>query len=156
MLPEPTLLPNDEVIPAALPVEDTPVPPNVPSPPYTPLVKPQVSLMERFALAQGFRKMDNQQFIHSDGTTITKAEGVFPWVVRSSNGGSALYYWTREHCLETKPLDLPTEVWHHALLLQNQQASPLLLTGSDLLVSKQNGQLRLYPASYRISLESNI
>jgi hypothetical protein len=159
-LPEPADLPNEEVIPD-LPDED-PVPPNL-RPPISTTRVPQVSLMERFALAQGFRKVDNQQFIHSDGTTIMKAEGVFPWVVRSSNGGGSLYYWTREHCLEMKPLDLPTEVWHliekdpehHALILQDQQASPLQFTGHGLLVSKQSGQLRLYPASYRISLEKN-
>jgi len=125
--------------------------------------QPKTPLMERFALSQGYQKSDAQRFIHADGRVLIKSEGVFPWAVRDASGVISQYFWPREHCLELKPLDLPTEVWHlieqdpqnHALLLEDRNGEPIQLLGNDLMQSKQVGQLRLYPATYRISLQKD-
>lgn len=120
-------------------------------------------LMERFALSQGYQKSDAQRFIHADGRVLIKSEGVFPWAVRNASGVISQYFWPRDHCLELKPLDLPTEVWHlieqdpqnHALLLEDRNGEPIQLLGIDLMQSKQAGHLRLFPATYRISLQKD-
>ncbi len=121
----------------------------------------KIPLVERFALSHGYQKSDAQRFIHSDGRVLIKSEGVFPWAICEVSGVISLYYWPREHCLDVRPLDVPTEVWHlieqdpqhHALLLEDQQGDPIQFLGNELLRSKQIGQLRLFPATYRISLK---
>lgn len=136
-----------------------------PHPPHSGRTQPpKTPLMERFALSQGYQKSDAQRFIHADGRVLIKSEGVFPWAVRDVSGVISQYFWPREHCLELKPLDLPTEVWHlieqdpqhHALLLEDRSGEPILFPGNNLVQSKQIGHLRLHPASYRISLQNDL
>lgn len=120
-------------------------------------------LIERFALSFGYQKRDNQRFVRADGMVLIKSEGVFPWAILDVNGAISLHYWTSEHCLEFKPLDLPAEVWHlieqdpqhYALLLEDRNGNPIQFLGNELVQSKQLGYLRLYPAKYRISLEKD-
>lgn len=120
-------------------------------------------LIERFALLLGYQKSDSQRFVHTDGKVLIKSEGVFPWAIREANGVISQYYWPREHCLELKPLDLPTEVWHlieqdpqlHSLLLEDRNGDPIQFLGNDLVQSKKEGHLRLHPATYRISLQKD-
>lgn len=122
--------------------------------------QPKTPLVERYALTQGYQKRDTHHFIHVDGRVLIKSEGVFPWAIREANGAISLYLWLREHCLELKPLDLPTEVWHlieqdsqrYALVLEDRHGEPIQFSGKDLMASKQAGQLKLHVATYRISL----
>jgi len=120
-------------------------------------------LIERFALSLGYQKVDAHRFTCADGKALIKSEGVFPWVVQNANGEISHYYWPREHCLELKPLDLPTEVWHlleqdpqhHTLLLEDRSENLIPFSGNELTGLKQAGHLRLYPSAYRISLQKD-
>lgn len=124
----------------------------------------KVSLVERFALSQDYKKIDDQQFVHTDGRLLIKSDGVFPWALKGANGKVFVNYWPREHCLELKPLDLPAEVWnliewdpeHHALLLEDHNGKPVQFLGKDLVESKQAGDIRLHPATYRVSLQKKV
>jgi hypothetical protein len=125
---------------------------------------PEPQLIEKFAMAQGFHKNGNEGYAHKDGRVLIKSEGIFHWEMISPNGAPALRYWVKEHCLEAKPLEMPTEIWHvlentpkqHLLLLEDRGGAPVAYLGSELLLSKQQGRLMLHPAMYRIVLEADI
>jgi hypothetical protein len=123
---------------------------------------PELQLIEKFAIAQGFHKNGNEGYAHSDGRVLIKSEGAFHWEVISPGEARAFRFWVKEHCLEAKPLDLPTEIWNmlekapyeHVLLLEDRNREPKLYYGNDLLLLNKEGRLNLYSATYRIVLES--
>jgi hypothetical protein len=137
------------------------IPPDKPKPPH-PSKPPQIRipLIERFALACGFHKDGSDHFTNSSGNILIKADGVFPWFIMEPGGSVLCYYWTKEHCLQTKPLELPTEIWHlieenshlHALILEDTDGHPIEMLGNDLLKLKEEGTLKLFPATYRLTL----
>jgi len=119
-------------------------------------------LIEKFALAQEFEKIGKQMFVHTDGRVLIKSDGIFHWEMIKSTEITSLHFWLKEHCLEAKPLEIPTEVWtrleqapqEHALLLEDQNKEPVIYSGSDLLSLNKEGRINLYSATYRIVLES--
>ena len=68
---------------------------------------------------------------------------------------------TPHHCLDTAPLQLYAAVWSiidahpdtHALILADAFGTPVEISGADLVRMQRNGQLNLYPATYRIVLK---
>lgn len=117
------------------------------------------SIMERFALAQGFRKDGEGSYLHSDGSRIAKTSGeAFPWEYRNASGDIVRYYWCREHCIEREPLTIDVEIWWliekrpnaYSLVLTDPQGDPVEFSGIWLHDLKKQGKLRLYPASYRL------
>jgi hypothetical protein len=136
-------------------IEDqNPPHPTIPSPIRDPLI-------ERFAVAHGFHKSGLHQFTDITGNILVKNEGVFPWLIQEAGGTVYCYYWVKEHCLQNKPLELPTEIWHlieenpkqHALILEDTEECPVEMPGTDLLNHKENGTLKIFPATYRLTLE---
>jgi hypothetical protein len=128
-----------------------------------PSKSPKPSIMERFAAAHGFRKDGDGRFFHPTGGWIAKTQGMrFPWERRTPTGELVCYYWDAERCLDDEPLQLAAEVWHllkdaparYALILAAQDGNPLELSGAKLLELERAGKLKLYPASYRLALES--
>lgn len=121
----------------------------------------KLPLIERFALQQGFQKVDSQNFIHKDGRRLAKNIGIFPWLVEDSTGTIIKYYWAKEHCLKRKPLEIPTEIWHlieqtpenHALIFEDPNGDPVEMAGNELQNLKKQGVLKIYPAAYRLTLE---
>jgi hypothetical protein len=144
--------PQSDVIDASLDQQKRPSSPKAPQ-----IRNP---LIERFALFNGFHKNGIDQFSHSNGNILTKADGAFPWHVQNPEGAPFRYYWTKEHCLQTKPLELPTEIWHlieenphdHALILEDTDGNPIEMHGIDLIKLREDGKLKLFPASYRLML----
>lgn len=122
---------------------------------------PKLPLIQRFANGQGFQEDGLHQFRHRNGSVLIKSNGLFPWLMQDKNGTVLCYFWPKEHCLDIKPLEIPTEIWHqieqtpkqHALLLEDRDGNPIQMPGKDLLTSKQHGKLKLYPAAYRLTLE---
>lgn len=118
-------------------------------------------LIERFAQACDFHKNGSHQFVHNDGNNLMKDEGVFPWIIQEPGGTVLRYYWLKEHCLQTKPLEIPTDVWHlieehpqqYALILEDANGNPIEMPGDNLLNLKECEILRLSPATYRLTLE---
>src|SRR5690606_36374720 len=102
-------------------------------------VKPHI--MERFALAQGFRKDNDGSFFNVQGCTIGKANGAsFPWEQRSQDGDAIKYYWAKDHCLEREPLELDAVIWgmlerseNYVLVLSNPDGDPVEVSGEHLI-----------------------
>ena len=127
----------------------------------SPKPKPEKNpLIERFALARGFQKHNSHSFIHNDGKILLETNGAFPWQIQEPGGTAFRYYWIKEHCLQNKPLELTYEIWHlieenpaqHALILVDRDGDPLEMLGSDLEKQKMAGILKLFPATYRLTL----
>jgi hypothetical protein len=120
-------------------------------------IKP--GLMERFALAQGFRKVGTDRYVHADGRFIVKT-GVAPfrWELYDAAGSPTRYFWAKEHCLEREPLEIDAAVWgmlesnprNYALLLASVEGAPVETTGEQLLLLRDEGAITLYPAAYRL------
>ena len=134
-------------------------PPRAKQPPKPP--KP--TLIERFAAARGFRKDHDGRFFNSGGDWIGRTrEALFPWERRSSTGQLVTYYLDADHCLEQEPLQLAADLWHalrehpgqYSLILASADSAPVEISGSALKTLEIEGKLKLYPASYRIALET--
>jgi len=121
------------------------------------------SIMERFAAAHGFRKDGEGRFFHSDGSWIARTSGdCFPWVLRTAAGDVARYYWPKDHCLDSEPLVVETDVWGlidgrpevYALVLVDADGEAIEMTGIRLHALREQGRLKLYPAAYRLVVET--
>ena len=119
--------------------------------------KPKI--MERFALAQGFRKETDGRFFHQDGSWIGRTQGnSFPWERRTASGDLVLCYWAKDHCLEGTPLQLEADIWGlidqhpetYALILANADGGAVEVNGARLRAMREDGEITLYPAAYRL------
>ena len=125
--------------------------PHVPKP-----AKP--SIMERLALKNGYRKDSEDRFFHSDGSWISKPPGTRFWERHTANGHLTQYYWPREHCLEREPLEIEADIWSlidsfpdtYAVVLTDVEDNPVEIMGSQLLAMRQTGEIKLYPARWRL------
>lgn len=143
-------IPDDEI--EARTAEDTPQKTRHPAKPA------RLGIMERFAHAQGFRKDGDDRFFHSDGSWISKLAGERFWERRNGHGDLVRNYWPKDHCLEHEPLQLEADVWGlidkfpdiYALILSNTQDDAVEITGSGLRAMRDGGELKLYPATYRL------
>lgn len=118
------------------------------------------TLIERFALSQGFRKDGGDRFFHPDGSWIAKTgdSSGFQWEHRSRNGGLVRYYWLKEHCLVSAPLEVEAPVWFlmrdypdlYALILTNRSGEPEEYTGRNIQKMTSDQKIRLFPATYRL------
>jgi hypothetical protein len=129
--------------------------PGKPRPPVKPA---QPGLMQRFAAARGFVSESPNRFVHSDGSWIERVAGdLFPWE-RWSAGAVVRRYWVKDHCLDQEPLAVPAEVWSFlernpataAMLLLDPSGAPIELLGDRLRRMRDEGELSLFPASYRL------
>lgn len=119
----------------------------------------KVPLIERFAEAQGFDKVEEQRYVHADGRWIARVpKGVFPWELCDATGELMRFYWTKDHCLEIAPLEIPAEVWGlieqrpqvYSLVLADVHGEPVEWPGGRLLVTREDEAITLYPATYRL------
>lgn len=128
--------------------------------PHPAAVRPfRADIMERYASAHGFRKENDRRFSHKDGGWIARANGArFPWERFGADGELVRHYLPREHCLEHEPLQIEADVWrlmetkpeNYALILVDIQGRPTSVTGSCLKAMEAEGQVVLYPATYRL------
>ena len=118
----------------------------------------KLSMMERFALGIGFQKDGSDRFFHDDGGWIEKSSNSPFWERHAAGGSVVRYYWAKDHCLESDPLQIDAEIWMlidkfqdtYALVLADPQERPIELIGSRLHSLKEDGAIKLYPASYRM------
>lgn len=122
--------------------------------------KPQ--LIERFAVANGFKKDEDGHFFAHDGRTIAKAHGsLFPWELRTVTGDVTKRYLPKEHCLEREPLQLGADTWgvlerepdSYALILADPDDQPIEVSGKILIELRDRGVLALHPSTYRLVIE---
>jgi hypothetical protein len=128
--------------------------------------KPQkTSIMEQFALSQGYEKEDDNNFLDSNGNRISKVNhgSIFPWENLSASGDLICRFWPKDHCLEHEPLQLEAELWSMiakypdtcSLILTNSEGKPTQLSGDNLSSMRENGKITLHPATYRIVYEND-
>lgn len=120
------------------------------------------SIIERFARSQGFQKESDDRYSHADGGWIGKAhDDRFPWERRAANGDLVQHYWPKDHCLEWEPLQLDVDIWgliekfsdRYALILSTPQGDPIEVPGERLCTMREEGELTLYPATYRLVID---
>lgn len=117
------------------------------------------SVMERFALKQGFKKDADSRYFHEDGRSIVKVNGSsFPWELRSKSGDIICHYWPKEHCLERDPLEIESDIWgllekhsdRYSMVLLNPEGKPIEMSGKYLHELSEEQTITLHPAKYRI------
>jgi hypothetical protein len=120
---------------------------------------PRPSVMARFALGQGYKADGEDRFYHADGSWIGRANGTrFPWERRSANGEILRHYYPKEHCLEHEPLQLEADVWGlldqkpdiYSFILINPEGETVEMTGVRLRALRDDGELTIHPATYRL------
>jgi len=123
---------------------------------------PKLSLIERFASARGFSKDGEDRYYHSDGRSISKANGMrFPWEMYSASGDLLKCYWPKDHCIQEEPLQLAAEIWSlcekspgkYSLVLADAAGAPVEVSGGRLKEMCDRGELTLHPATYRLVYE---
>ncbi|KXS42419.1 MAG: ATPase [Methanolobus sp. T82-4] len=132
---------------------------------YPPSKPPKPSIMEQFALSQGYKKEGKDTFFHPNGNRIYKVNhgSLFPWENLSATGDLIYRFWPKNHCLEHEPLQLEAELWGMidkypdtcSLILTNPEGKPTQLSGDDLCSMRENGKITLHPATYRIVYEND-
>ncbi|WP_417729058.1 sacsin N-terminal ATP-binding-like domain-containing protein [Roseovarius sp.] len=142
--------------------QPAPAEPKPPSRQPAPPTPKRPEIMERFAKSRGYKKDDDDRYFHSDGSWIARErDSRFPWASHNPSGEVIRYYWPKDHCLERDPLQLEADIWglidHHpdtyALILSDQDGAVLEVTGGHLRSLKDRGNIKLYPATYRIVYE---
>ncbi len=117
------------------------------------------SIIERFARARMFQMESDDRFFHENGSWIGRAKGSpFPWEMRAASGDLVRCYWPKDHCLEHEPLQLESEIWglmdqqpaSYALILSSPVGDAVEVTGHCLRAMRDNDEITLYPASYRL------
>ncbi|GIW99309.1 MAG: hypothetical protein KatS3mg111_2642 [Pirellulaceae bacterium] len=123
---------------------------------------PEQSLMERFALACGFRKEMDGRYVHEDGRRLSKTTASsFPWEEISRDGEVTRFYLPREHCLERRPMEIEMERWEllrkhpnkYALILVSSDGRPVEFAGHELHRLVETEKIKVLPASYRLVWE---
>ena len=124
----------------------------------------KLSMIERFAGAQGFRMSGDGRYRHPDGSWITRSDASHSWWDRWTVGGELVRcYRAIDHCLEQAPLVLDADVWglieqspeRYALILSNTEGDAVEVTGTRLRTMREQGELTLYPAAYRLVVEND-
>jgi hypothetical protein len=128
-----------------------------------PFPKPaKPSIIERFARSFGYQKESDERFFHADGSWIGKAhDDRFPWERRTAKGELVHRYWPKDHCLEQQPLQLEADIWGlmdkfpdvYALILSTPHGDAIEMPGARLCAMRDEGELTLYPATYRLVLD---
>ena len=122
------------------------------------------SIMERFALSQGFKKDRDNSFFNDEGCRIAKTNGsLFPWEQVSATGEIIRYYWPKKHCLERDPLQLDAAIWSvieqqpetYVLVLLSLNDQPVEISGTKLCEMRKQGIIALHPATYRLVFEND-
>ncbi len=104
--------------------------------------------------------MGDDRFAHgTNGTSLIRDRTEqFPWQLVSSTGELLRSYLLLDCCLDNGPLEIGADIWgalehyplERALVLQDHGGEPTEFTGKWMLDNRDNGSLKLYPATYRL------
>ncbi len=122
------------------------------------------SLIERFALQNGYTKLGPTLFVGPDGRRLCRSEDEANlWEYHNQKGQLQHCYWVKEHCLQKRPLNVSAAVWsltvkyphQYSFVLIDQDNNPIVYSGIWLKEQLTEGNLLLFPASYRLSYRSS-
>jgi len=120
-------------------------------------------VIDRYAATRGYQRVDDRRFANGNGSMIVKSVGdVFPWAEMTAEGTAVRYYWPRDHCLDHAPLEVPAPIWGlidgrpelYAFVLTDERGDPIEFSGLRLRELKELRRLKIYPASYRLVVET--
>ena len=119
------------------------------------------SIMERFALGEGFLKDSADRFYHTNGSWIAKPSGERFWEWRTIQGDVLRYLYAREVCLEREPLEIEAEDWRmieahpetHSMILADTDGDPVEVSAFSICELKARGVLKLYQTHFRLVCE---
>jgi hypothetical protein len=120
---------------------------------------PKPSLIERFALGNGFSRDGDTRYFHSDGRCLEKTNNkLFPWELRNPSGELIQSYWLKDSCIQQGPLQIDAEIWmgcdqfpqKYTVILSDYNGYPVEYSGNRFRQMRDSGELTLYPASYRL------
>jgi hypothetical protein len=149
------------------PLAVAPPPPKPPAPSGggtpAPTPAPTPPLMQRFLEGIGFTQDGNGRYRHSDGSSVAKPHSAAFWQRQDAQGKYVHSYWPLDHCLETKPLEVPAEVWNavserpdaYSIVLKNTEGLPAEYPGELLQRLKEERKIGIYPAAYRLKYEDS-
>jgi len=130
------------------------------SPPKPPRQRPSPPpLIERFAVAQGFRKHMDGSYCHEDGRRFLRLrDDIFEWGLHSSDGSLEKKYWVKSICLDQEPVPIAAEAWTMlereaetvALLMKTHDGRPQEWPASLILDMRNRGIVAVHPAAYRM------
>ena len=126
--------------------------------------QPSPSLIERFAKGLGFQKNVDGGFVRKGERIERTKDETFTWKRTTVSNDAAHYYLPLSHCLERAPLQLEADIWSlieehpdkYSLVLIDFEANPVEVTGTALRNMRDEGNLTLYPATYRLVLTNVI
>ena len=127
--------------------------------PRAPTRPARPKLINRFAVSLGYRPDGQDRFFKDDGSWIARTNGArFPWEHRAVNGDVIRYYYPREHCLDSEPLQIEADIWSlldqkpdlYAFILTTLDDKPIEVTGAQLRTLRDEGDLSIHPAAYRL------
>jgi len=125
---------------------------------------PKQGIVEKFMSAKGCHKAGENYFVNgSDGSSFSRSSKDAFSLVQNDQAGNVIYhYWVKDQCLETEPLQVDAVVWGmvekfpetHGFLLSDRAGNPVEIQGETLKNMRENGHLRIFPATYRVVIES--
>ena len=117
------------------------------------------SVIERFALARGYKPDGVDRFFQADGSWICRAaDSLFSWALHSATADVLRQYYPKDHCLQSEPLEIDAEIWGlldqrpdiYSFILVNLQDEPVEMTGTALRAMREGGEITIHPATYRL------
>ena len=114
---------------------------------------------DRRSRPRPFQNDGDDRFYHPDGSWIARTNGArFPWERRTAGGELVRLYWAKDHCLDLEPLQLEADLWglidkfpeRYSLVPSSPCDDPIEVPGVGLRAMLEQGQLKIYPAAYRL------
>lgn len=125
---------------------------------------PRSGIIEKYMTSAGFTDERNGGFYNSDGRWMARTgEKDFPWACYSPGGDVHQFFWPKDHCLQREPLQIDAGIWNlceqnphrYSLILVNLNGTPVVVSGSQLLRLRNQNQVTVYPATYRLVYEDS-
>jgi len=160
-LPRPTVVDPERAVAESVYLPATKPDPSSPPKETGSPASPAIPLEVLYALSIGLEPLHAKHFTSDLGSLVRSELGAFPWVFKDASGQVRQRLRFEAHCLTRSPLEVPAEVWNlvqnqpdqYTLVLKQPNEQPDVRSGRELVALKNQGQLKLHAATYRLALE---
>jgi hypothetical protein len=120
---------------------------------------PEPSLMDVYIKRFNYVWNEKEkQYQHNDGSWLQKGDDGFTWHMFSPDGELVHRFWVSRHYLDTSGFEIDASIYEMVkrnpdtcdLLLMDPEGQPMILSGEELLARKNNEEVILDPAKYRL------
>lgn len=121
----------------------------------------QISIIRDYAISIGMHEINDSIFQDDEiNKIVRRRQEVFPWVLISQDGVEIKKFLVKAQSLFVAPLEIDSVAFgllerspeFHSLLLPSADGSIQELTGHQILKLIESGEIKVYPASYRLSM----